>query len=241
MKNTKTKSQLLLQGAIDSSPLILAAIPFGLIFGAMAITTGLSGWATLSMSLFVFAGASQFIAITLLASSTALPVILMTVFLVNLRHMLYAANLMPQVENLPQKYRLPMAFWLTDETFAVVSNQVSRKDNTTGLHWYFLGSAMAMYVVWATCTVIGIVLGQQIPNIASWGLDVAMIVGFIGIVVPNLKYSADWACAVTAMFSTLITYNWPNQTGLLFSSFLAISVAVLLERRVQTLAEEKNE
>ena len=134
MKNTKTKSQLLLQGAIDSSPLILAAIPFGLIFGAMAITTGLSGWATLSMSLFVFAGASQFIAITLLASSTALPVILMTVFLVNLRHMLYAAYLMPQVENLPQKYRLPMAFWLTDETFAVVSNQVSRKDKTTGLH-----------------------------------------------------------------------------------------------------------
>ena len=134
MKNTKTKSQLLLQGAIDSSPLILAAIPFGLIFGAMA-----------------------------------------------------------------------------------------------------------MYVVWATCTVIGIVLGQKIPNIASWGLDVAMIVGFIGIVVPNLKNRADWACAVTAMFSTLITYNWPNQTGLLFSSFLAISVAVLLDSRVQTLAEEKNE
>ena len=75
---TKSKSQLFLQGAVDSSPLILAAIPFGLIFGALAITTGLSAWATLGMSLFVFAGASQFIAVSLLASAAALPVILLT-------------------------------------------------------------------------------------------------------------------------------------------------------------------
>ena len=133
-----------------------------------------------------------------------------------------------------------MAFWLTDETFAVVSNQVARKEDTSGLHWYFLGSALAMYSVWATCTVIGIVMGQQIPDIASWGLDVAMLVGFIGIVVPNLKFRADWACAATAMFSTLITYNWPNQTGLLFSSFLAISVAVLLDRRVKISMEQNH-
>jgi len=193
------------------------------------------------MSLFVFAGASQFIAVSLLASATALPVILLTVFVVNLRHMLYSASLMPQVENLPQKFRIPMAFWLTDETFAVVSNQLARKADSSGLHWYFLGSALAMYTVWATCTVIGIVLGQQIPDIASWGLDVAMIVGFIGIVVPNLKLRADWACAATAMFSTLMTYNWPNQTGLLFSSFLAISVAVILESRFQTVVEQNHE
>ena len=239
--STKVKFSLFLKGALDSSPLILAAIPFGLIFGALSITTGLSAWATLSMSLFVFAGASQFIAVSLLASATALPVILLTVFVVNLRHMLYAASLMPQVENLPQKFRFPMAFWLTDETFAVVSNHVAGKKDTPGLHWYFLGSALAMYTVWAICTVIGIIMGQQIPDIASWGLDVAMLVGFIGIVVPNLKFRADWVCAATAMFSTLITYHWPNQTGLLFSSFLAISVAVLLDRRVKVGVEPNHE
>ncbi|MDG1177643.1 MAG: hypothetical protein P8O73_05050, partial [SAR324 cluster bacterium] len=75
----------------------------------------------------------------------------------------------------------------------------------------------------------------------SWGLDVAMLVGFIGIVVPNLKFRADWACAAVAMFSTLITYHWPNQTGLLFSSFLAISIAVLLEGRVQNGTEPNHE
>ena len=241
MISTKAKSNLILQGAVDSSPLILTAIPFGLIFGALAITTGLSAWATLSMSLFVFAGASQFIAISLLASATALPLILLTVFVVNLRHMLYAASLMSQVENLPQKFRLLMAFWLTDETFAVVSNHVARNDEASGLHWYFLGSALAMYTVWSTCTVIGIIMGQQIPDIASWGLDVAMLVGFIGIVVPNLKLRADWACAATAMFSTLITYHWANHIGLLFSSFLAISVAVLLDKRFQSELEQNHE
>ena len=241
MMSTKAKFSLFFQGAVDSSPLILAAIPFGLIFGALAITTGLSAWATLSMSLFVFAGASQFIAISLLASGTTLPLILMTVFVVNLRHMLYAASLMPQVENIPQKFRLLMAFWLTDETFAVVTNKVARNDDTSGLHWYFLGSALAMYTVWATCTVIGIIMGKQITDIASWGLEVAMLVGFIGIVVPNLKFRADWACASTAIFSTLITYQWENQTGLLFSTFLAISVAVLLDKRIQSGLEQNHE
>ena len=235
------KSSLFLQGAVDSSPLIVAAIPFGLIFGALAITTGLSAWATLSMSLFVFAGASQFIAINLLASATAIPLILLTVFVVNLRHLLYAASLMPQVANLSQKCRLLMACWLTDETFAVVSNKVARNDDTSGLHWYFLGSALAMYTVWATCTIIGIIMGQQIPDIASWGLDVAMLVGFIGIIVPNLKSCADWACGATAIFSTLLTHQWANQTGLLFSSFLAISVAVLIDKRVQSKVEQKYE
>ncbi len=128
---TKSKSQLFLQGAVDSSPLILAAIPFGLIFGALAITTGLSAWATLGMSLFVFAGASQFIAVSLLASAAALPVILLNMIVFNLRNMLYDASFMPQVANLPQRLRLAMAFWRTDESFAVVSIQVARKDETS--------------------------------------------------------------------------------------------------------------
>ena len=219
----------LFKGAFDSSPLVLAAIPFGLIFGVVSISSGLSPGVTVAMSLFVFAGSSQFIAIILLSSAAAIPVILLAVFLVNLRHTLYAITLMPQFVNLPQKLRILMAFWLTDETFAVVSNKVSKKHDPSEIHLYYLGSALAMYTVWVTCTVVGIVLGRHIPNIINWGLDVAMILAFVGIVVPKLKVSSDWACAVIALLSTLLTYHWPHQIGLFFSSILAISVAVILE------------
>ena len=86
-----------------------------------------------------------------------------------------------------------------------------------------------MYIVWSICTIIGIILGQNVPDITSWGLDVAMILAFIGIVVPKLKISSDWACAAKALLSTLFTYHWPNQIGLVFSSIFAIIVGQIVE------------
>lgn len=222
-----------LMGARDTLPLIIAAIPFAIVYGALAISQGLSEWLVIGMSVFVFAGASQFVAVTLLAASTAFPVILLTVFIVNLRHMLYAASLMPKIEKLSQLIRVPMAFWLTDETYAVMSNRFSRgsDDDSQDVKFvpFYLGSSLAMYLNWLLFSWIGITLGQQIPNITSWGLDIAMVVAFIGIVVPHLKNHADWACAITAGISALLTFDWPHQTGLLFSSFIAIAVGVILE------------
>ena len=89
-KNVMSYSRwnLFRKGWIDTLPLVVAAAPFGVLYGALAIDNGLSLWSVLGMSLLVYAGASQFIAVTLLASATALPVICLTVFIVNLRHML---------------------------------------------------------------------------------------------------------------------------------------------------------
>jgi 4-azaleucine resistance transporter AzlC len=219
-------------GARDTLPLIIAAVPFAIVYGALAISQGLSEWMVIGMSVFVFAGASQFVAVTLLASATLLPVILFTVFIVNLRHMLYAASLMPQLAKVSQWLRIPMAFWLTDETYAVVSNRFSHgsKQGLSDAQFtpFYLGSGIAMYSSWVFFSWIGITLGQQIPDITKWGLDIAMVVAFVGIVVPHLKSRADWACALTAGFSALLSHDWPHQTGLLFSSFVAIAVGVLV-------------
>ena len=86
-----------------------------------------------------------------------------------------------------------------------------------------------MYFVWSIYTIIGIFLGQNVPDITSWGLDVAMILTFIGIVVPKLKVSSEWACAATAVISTLLTFNWPNQVGLIFSSIISIIVGQIVK------------
>lgn len=228
-------------GARDTLPLIIAAMPFAIVYGALAISQGLSEWMVMAMSIFVFAGASQFVAVTLLASATIFPIILLTVFIVNLRHMLYAASLMPQLEKVSKWLRIPMAFWLTDETYAVVSNRFSHGSDQASKDIrfiaFYLGSGIAMYSSWVFFSYIGMTLGKQIPNITSWGLDVAMVVAFVGIVVPHLKNHADWACALTAGFSALLTFYWPHQTGLLFSSFLAIAVGVLLSQ----ITQEKEE
>ncbi|MBL4631537.1 MAG: AzlC family ABC transporter permease, partial [Paraglaciecola sp.] len=202
MPSSSPQSAFIL-GVKDTSPLVIAAIPFGLVFGAMGQAQGLADWVTLSISIFVFAGASQFIAITMLAAGAALPVIVLTVFIVNLRHMLYSVSLIPVVQGLSQKWRWPMAFTLTDETFAVVYNKISLSNAPQNLQFYYLGSSAFMYLNWILCTWLGIKLGSQLPSLTSFGLDIAMVVAFIGIVVPNLKLPSHWLCAITAAVSGL--------------------------------------
>ena len=239
----ESRIRLLLTGARDTLPLIFAAIPFGLVFGALAQSNGLSVEATIGMSALVFAGSSQFIAATLIGSAAALPVVLLTVFIVNLRHMLYSASMMPYVRNLPQGLRVIMSFWLTDETFATVSTRLNPETTGKELSWYYIGSAVAMYSNWQICTMLGIFMEQKIPDMTGWGLDIAMVVAFIGIIVPALHQASHWVCAFVAAFSALLTHDWPNQSGLLFSSILAIVVGVLLARKdaVNTHAAQKTE
>lgn len=72
-------------------------------------------------------------------------------------------------------------------------------------------------------------LGQHIPGVTGWGLEIAMILAFIAIVVPLLKTNSHICCALVAMASSVVTFHWPYQIGLLFSSLLAIGVGVLID------------
>ncbi|QOL27233.1 AzlC family ABC transporter permease [Thalassotalea sp. LPB0316] len=229
----------MLKGAQQSTPLIVAAMPFGVIYGALGQSAGLSDWAIIAMSIFVFAGSSQFIAIGLLAAGASVPVIIVTTFFVNIRHMLYAANLLPFVREYSQKIRLPMAFLLTDETFAVSSDYLRKHPQAPFFSWYYFGSALFMYSNWIVCTLIGLYLSQTMPNMADWGLDVAMAVAFIGIVVPSIYNKPTLMCALVAAVLSVLTYHWPNKVGLLFSSVCAIGVALYLEK--QTTKQQPQE
>ena len=233
-------SALFWRGGRDILPLIIAAIPFGIVYGAMGQSLGLTHWQVMGMSLFVFAGSSQFIAVTLMASAAAFPVILLTVFIVNLRHMLYAASLMSVADKVPAILRIPMAFWLTDESFAIAATRLRQKQNDgTKFYSYYIGAAFIMYVNWQLCTWIGITAGKQIPDMTQWGLDVAIVVAFIGMVVPSLERASHWACAFTSAICISLTYDWPHQSGLLFSSLVAIAVGVLVMHRQQPNAEKE--
>ncbi|WP_281649035.1 AzlC family ABC transporter permease [Parendozoicomonas sp. Alg238-R29] len=230
MSETENSSRLVFQGARDTLPLILAAIPFGILYGVLAKTGGLSFGATLAMSLLVYAGSAQFIAVSMMATGVAWPAILLTTFFVNLRHMLYAATLVPHVRSMSSFVKARMAFWLTDETFAVVINWLREHRSGFGLQWYYLGSGLLMYSNWALCTVIGYALGISLPGMEGWGLEVAMIVAFVGIVAPALTNSAMWITAGVASLGGVLTWGWPNQSGLMISALIAVATGVAVEK-----------
>ncbi len=204
-------------GVIATLPLILGAIPFGILFGTLAPSSGLSIAATLAMSLFVYAGAAQFIALGLLAAGASSSVIIFTTLVVNLRHILYATALVEQVKHLPLVMRALMAFGLTDETFAAVSRRYQQQDIKKA-HWFYLGSITAMYGNWVLCTILGLILGSAIPNVEQWGLDFAMSVTFIGMVVPYLNSRAMISAVLVAAIMSLLFAHLPHKLGLIIAA-----------------------
>ena len=218
-----------ISGARDTFPLLLGAFPFGMIYGALAVTAGLSKGATMAMSALVFAGSSQFIAVGLVATRAPVPIIVLTTFVVNLRHMLYSATLLPFLKPLPQRWRVPLAFWLTDETFAVTVHRYQRKDSTAFAHWYQLGSSIAMYLNWQFWSLVGLVLGDRIPDASNWGLDVAMPVTFIAMIIPFVKSRPMAICVLTAGAASLMTLSIPYKLGIMISAFAGIAAGAAAE------------
>lgn len=229
-----TPSQEFWTGARDIIPLVVGAIPFGIIFGTLATSNGLSPGATLAMSAFVFAGSSQFIAAGMIATQTGWLLIVLTTFVVNLRHLLYSVSLVPYIKALPQQWKVPLAFWLTDEAFAVVIRRYESKDKSHFKHWYYLGAALTMYLNWQLCTLLGITLGQMIPDATSWGLDFAMSVTFIGMVIPYLKNKPMVISVVVASIVAIFAASLPNKLGLMLAALLGIGTGVISENLLST-------
>ena len=216
-------------GVRATIPLIVGAAPFGLIFGALAVNSGLSLPAAAGFSAIVFAGSAQFIAAGLVASGVGVGFIVLTTLIVNLRHALYGATLAPHMAHLPQRWLLPLAFWLTDESFVVVISRYAKDDSSPYKHWCFLGSALLMYVNWQVCTWVGIVVGQSIPDPAAWGLDFAMVVTFIGMLVPFIKNRITLIAVLVAGMVALLANGLPNKLGLMAASLAGVGVGVALD------------
>ena len=218
-----------LAGARDTIPMLVGASPFGLIFGTLAIASGLPVWLTLGLSALVFAGSSQFVAVSLIGSGAALPVIWLTTFVVNLRHALYSATLLPYARALPARWRWALAFWLTDETFAVVENQLRHRTSLNDGAHYWLGSSLAMYFNWQLWTIAGVLLGQSVPGLATWGLDFAMVATFAAIVALQLRERPVLFAAFVAGTAALLARALPYKLGLMLAAVAGVGAGMLAE------------
>lgn len=228
MSNRQPKIELI-SGAKAALPLILGAIPFAILFGTLAPTSGLTPLATIAMSIFVFAGSAQFIVLALIVAKAPLEMILLTTFVVNLRHILYATALVEHVKDLPMKWRAVLAFGLTDETFANMSQRYLQRDKEYA-HYFYLGSMCSFYLTWVSFTILGVLLGTMIPDMSNWGLEFAMSVTFIGMVVPYMDSRAMISAIIAAGFSSLIFAQLPNKLGLIISALIGVMIGLTISK-----------
>ena len=211
-------------------PILLGVIPFGLIFGVLAVGAGLSPTLAQAMSFIVFAGSAQFIAIPLLATGVGTAVLWLTTFIVNVRHMLYSASVAPFVQHLPTRWRWLLAYLLTDEAYVV--SILHYNDDTvsnTHKHYFLLGAGLTLWTTWQISTAVGIFLGAQVPS--SWGLDFTLALTFIAMVIPVLKDRPGIAAAISAGLVAVIAQPLPYKIGLMLAALTGIVVGLLIEGR----------
>ena len=217
------------KGVRDTLPRVIGAVPFGIIFGTLSGKAGLSAAGTMGMSLFVFAGSAQFIAMGLVGAGTAWPMIVLTTFVVNFRHLLYTATLLENLKRLPRRWQVFLTFGLTDETFAVAVGRWRASDKSPYKHWYHFGSMLFMYTNWNLCTATGLLAGRFLSDVGGWGLDFAMVAAFIGMVLPYVKDKPNLATVLAAGGSALVFYDLPHKLGLIVAAILGIAAGVITE------------
>jgi len=218
-----------LAGARAEIPLLIGVFPFGMIYGALALNAGLSNAASQMMSSIVFAGSAQFITAQLVHESTPGLVIVLTIAVVNLRHMLYSASLAPYIASLSTRWKVLLSYLLTDEAYAPTIIHYEKEGITPYAHWFWLGAGCSLWFTWQVSTALGIFLGTAIP--ATWSLDFALPLTFIAMVVPVLKNQPAIAAALSAGIVALIAFSLPYKLGLILAALVGIVVGTLLEER----------
>ena len=183
-------------GVRDELPILFGVVPFGLIYGILTLSAGMSPLDAQAMSSVVFAGSSQFMTAKLISAATPGLVIILTGFVINLRHALYSASLAPYTRHLPMRWKAALAYLLTDEAYAVSITHYQQPGDLTNKHWFVLGSGLTLWTSWQISTGVGIFLGAQIP--AAWGLDFALPLAFSAWAGAGLKDRPGIFIAMTA-------------------------------------------
>jgi 4-azaleucine resistance transporter AzlC len=219
-------------------PILLGVIPFGMIYGVLAIGAGLPVGAAMAMSSIVFAGSAQFVGAQLIRSGVPGMVIVFTTFIVNLRHMLYSASIAPHLAHLSRRWKWLLAYLLTDEAYAVTITRYNQATaDSANKHWYLLGAGLALWSTWQVSTAVGIFLGAQVPS--SWSLDFTLALTFIALVVPMLRDRSSMAAALSAGVIAVLAADLPYKLGLMAAAIGGIAIGLWVEARQPSSAHRR--
>lgn len=217
-----------LGGVRAELPLLLGVVPFGLIFGVLGLAVGLPGWAVVLSSSLVFAGSSQVVFAQLWGGATPPPVMVATVGVVNMRHLLYSAAVAEYLRSLPWRWKLLLAYLLTDEAFAAAIGRLRHGPPTPHRHCFLLGTGFTLWAGWQLSTLGGVLLGAAIP--ASWSLDFSIALTFIALLVLSVHRRSDAWAAMGAAAVVIPALALPHKLGLLVAAVVGIVIGLAMCR-----------
>ena len=220
--------KIFLKGIIDVSPLMIPVVPFGLIFGILAIDVGFSPLATMGMSLIIFGGASQIILLQLFSGGASSLVIISSVGAVNSRHLLYGAVVSEHVSDLKMIWKIIVSYFLIDQAFAI-SNEYLKKNKEKNKYFHLIGGGFTCWIVWQTTTFLGIILGAAIPE--KLGLSFAIPLTFLAILVNDFRKFINVIVIIVSGLVATFGFNYiPYKAYVIVAAITGLFVAMILTK-----------
>ncbi len=205
-----------LQGMTVALPIVIGYLPIALTYGLLAKQAGIPLLHIVLMSALVYAGASQFMAVNMIAAGAGAIEIVFATFILNLRHFIMGLSLMNLLKRIPIVYKILVSAGMTDETFALTSIKQEEATAERG-HHFAVGLVLASYASWVIGSFFGGLLADLIPASVSQSMAIALYAMFIGLLVPSVR--KELRVGLIALISMLLSY--------LFSLFFASGWAIV--------------
>jgi 4-azaleucine resistance transporter AzlC len=218
-------------GAKAALPIVLGYLPVGMAFGILAQKAGLTAFEAGSMSLLVYAGASQFIAVEMISEGVLWFPIVLATFFINLRHLLMSSTLSLLFKrNLLRTLSL-LSVQLTDESFAVAMSDTSKISNRPR---YLIGLQMTSHLAWITGSVGGALFGSLFDP-KEYGLPFALPALFICLLVIQIKSPNHfWMMIIAGVSSLLFKWAFPGNWYILLATLIASGIGVIMKPKAQS-------
>ena len=228
----RSKLKIFLKGIIDVSPLMIPVVPFGLIFGVLAIDIGFTPLETMGMSLIVFGGASQIVLLQLFSGGASSLVIISSVGAVNSRHLLYGAVVSEHLSDLKLIWKIIISYFLIDQAFAI-SNEYLKKNKERNRYFHLVGGGATCWIIWQSTTLLGIMLGAAIPE--KLGLSFAVPLTFLALLVNDFRKLINVVVIITSGLTATFGYNFiPFKAYVIVAALTGLLIAMILTRQVKT-------
>ena len=223
------KSKNFFKGIKDSSPLMIPVVPFGIIFGVLAIDLGLTPLTTIAMSVIIFGGASQIIFLQLLSAGASSLVIFSSVAAVNSRHLLYGTVLSEHLSDLNLIWKIIVSYFLVDQAFAVSNNYFKKNKDDKDKYFHLIGGGFNCWTIWQITTLIGIYLGSIIPE--KLGLTFAIPLTFLALLVNDFRKLINVIVIIISGTVATIGYQIiPFKAYVIIAAITGLLIATILTK-----------
>ena len=221
--------KIFLKGIRDVSPLMIPVVPFGLIFGVLAIDVGFTPMQTMGMSLIVFGGASQIVLLQLFSGGASSLVIISSVGAVNSRHLLYGAVVSEHLSDLKLIWKIIISYFLIDQAFAI-SNEYLKKNKNKNRYFHLVGGGATCWVIWQSTTFFGIILGASIPE--ELGLSFAVPLTFLALLVNDFRKLINIFVIIVSGAVATFGYNYiPFKAYVIVAALSGLITAIILTKK----------